>query len=129
VLQADGGTRTAAITGAYVALVDAVEDARKRGLLSARAQPLTGSVAAISVGVVKGQPVLDLDYPEDSTADTDMNVVMTGDGRFVEVQGTAEAEPFDRELLGRLLDLATKGCADLTVTQQAALDAPARSRT
>jgi ribonuclease PH len=129
VLQADGGTRTAAITGAYVALVDAVEDARKRGLLSAKAQPLTGSVAAISVGVVKGQPVLDLDYPEDSTADTDMNVVMTGDGRFVEVQGTAEAEPFDRELLGRLLDLATKGCADLTVRQQAALDAPARSRT
>ena len=93
VLQADGGTRTAAITGAYVALVDAIEDARNRGLLSAKARPLTGSVAAISVGVVKGEPVLDLDYPEDSTADTDMNVVMTGDGRFVEVQGTAEAEP------------------------------------
>ncbi len=129
VLQADGGTRTAAITGAYVALVDAVEDARKRGLLAASARPLTGSVAAISVGVVAGEPVLDLDYPEDSTADTDMNVVMTGDGRFVEVQGTAEAEPFDRELLGRLLDLATKGCADLTATQQAALDAPARTRT
>jgi ribonuclease PH len=129
VLQADGGTRTAAITGAYVALVDAVEDARKRGLLAPSARPLTGSVAAISVGVVKGEPVLDLDYPEDSTADTDMNVVMTGDGRFVEVQGTAEAEPFDRELLGRLLDLATKGCADLTAMQQSALDAPARSRT
>jgi ribonuclease PH len=129
VLQADGGTRTAAITGAYVALVDAVEDARSRGLLSSKAQPLTGSVAAVSVGVVKGEPVLDLDYPEDSTADTDMNVVMTGDGRFVEVQGTAETEPFDRELLGRLLDLATKGCADLTALQQSALEAPARSRT
>ncbi len=129
VLQADGGTRTAAITGAYVALVDAIEDARNRGLLSAKARPLTGSVAAVSVGVVKGEPVLDLDYPEDSTADTDMNVVMTGDGRFVEVQGTAEADPFDRELLGRLLDLATKGCADLTALQQSALDAPARSRT
>ena len=121
VLQADGGTRTAAITGAYVALVDAVEDARKRGLLSARAQPLTGSVAAVSVGVVKGQPVLDLDYPEDSTADTDMNVVMTGDGRFVEVQGTAEAEPFDRLLLDSLLDLGAKGCADLTRIQREAL--------
>src|SRR5690349_20574935 len=129
VLQADGGTRTAAITGAYVALADAVEDARRRGLLSANAHPLTGSVAAVSVGVVAGEPVLDLDYPEDSTADTDMNVVMTGDGRFVEVQGTAEAEPFDRELLGRLLDLATKGCADLTATQEAALSASARERT
>ena len=129
VLQADGGTRTAAITGAYVALVAAVESAWMRGLVSASARPLTGSVAAISVGVVKGEPVLDLDYPEDSTADTDMNVVMTGDGRFVEVQGTAEAEPFDRELLGRLLDLATKGCADLTALQKSALDTPARSRT
>lgn len=124
VLQADGGTRTAAITGAYVALVDAIEDARAKGLIGKKAQPLTGSVAAVSVGIVKGEPVLDLDYPEDSTAETDMNVVMTGDGRFVEVQGTAESEPFDRELLGRLLDLATKGCADLTAAQQAAL-APA----
>jgi len=99
-----------------------------KGLIGKNAQPLTGSVAAVSVGVVKGAPVLDLDYPEDSTADTDMNVVMTGDGRFVEVQGTAEAEPFDRELLGRLLDLATKGCADLTARQQAALDAAVRER-
>ena len=99
VLQADGGTRTAAITGAYVALVDAIEDARSRGLIGKNAQPLTGSVAAVSVGIVGGLPVLDLDYPEDSTAETDMNVVMTGDGRFVEVQGTAEGEPFDRALL------------------------------
>ena len=128
VLQADGGTRTAAITGAYVALVDAIEDARAKKLISAKAQPLTGSVAAVSVGVVKGRPVLDLDYPEDSTAETDMNVVMTGDGRFVEVQGTAETEPFDRELLGLLLDLATKGCADLSATQQAALAGSARPR-
>lgn len=128
VLQADGGTRTAAITGAYVALVDAIEHARGAKLIGAKAQPLTGSVAAISVGVVKGRPVLDLDYPEDSTADTDMNVVMTGDGRFVEVQGTAEAQPFDRELLGQLLDLATMGCADLTAMQQVALAEPARER-
>ncbi|MDQ2757765.1 MAG: ribonuclease PH [Actinomycetota bacterium] len=128
VLQADGGTRTAAITGAYVALVDAIEDARSRRLITARAQPLTGSVAAVSVGVVKGRPVLDLDYPEDSTADTDMNVVMTGDGRFVEVQGTAEAEPFDRVVLGQLLDLATKGCADLTALQQQALALAPRER-
>jgi ribonuclease PH len=121
VLQADGGTRTAAITGAYVALVDAIEDARARGLLPRKAKPLTGSVAAVSVGIVQGEPVLDLDYPEDSTAHTDMNVVMTGDGRFIEVQGTAEGEPFDREVLGRLLDLATKGCEDLTARQLEAL--------
>src|SRR5262245_49488595 len=121
VLQADGGTRTAAITGAWVALADAVEDARAKGLIAQTAQPLTGSVAAVSVGLVAGRPVLDLDYPEDSTAETDMNVVMTGDGRFVEVQGTAEGEPFDREVLGQLLDLATKGCADLTTLQQQAL--------
>ena len=121
VLQADGGTRTAAITGAWVALADAIEDARAKGLIGSTAQPLTGSVAAVSVGLVGGRPVLDLDYPEDSTAETDMNIVMTGDGRFVEVQGTAEGEPFDREVLGQLLDLATKGCADLTARQQAAL--------
>lgn len=120
VLQADGGTRTAAVTGAWVALADAIEDARAKGLIGKDAQPLTGSVAAVSVGLVSGRPVLDLDYPEDSTAETDMNVVMTGDGRFVEVQGTAERDPFDRALLGQLLDLATKGCADLTARQQAA---------
>jgi ribonuclease PH len=128
VLQADGGTRTAAITGAWVALSDAVADGRDRGLLVPGAEPLRGSVAAVSVGVVQGQPVLDLDYPEDSTAETDMNVVMTGDGRFVEVQGTAEGEPFDRALLGDLLDLATAGCARLTEMQRAALSEPPRER-
>lgn len=128
VLQADGGTRTAAITGAYVALVDALGQARSRGLLAVGAQPLTGSVAAVSVGVVAGEPVLDLDYPEDAAAHTDMNVVMTGDGRFVEVQGTAEREPFGRELLGRLLDLASGGCAELTRLQEAVLAAPAGER-
>jgi ribonuclease PH len=128
VLQADGGTRTAAVTGAWVALADAVADAKERGLLPADSTPLTGSVAAVSVGVVEGGAVLDLDYPEDSTAETDMNVVMTGDGRFVEVQGTAEGEPFDRALLGALLDLATAGCSELTGMQRAALEGPARER-
>ncbi|MGB2934326.1 MAG: ribonuclease PH [Nostocoides sp.] len=128
VLQADGGTRTAAITGAYVALVDALADARERGLIAAAAAPLTGSIAAVSVGVVDGVPVLDLDYPEDSSAQTDMNVVMTGDGRFVEVQGTAEREAFDRALLDRLLDLAAHGCLELTRLQTLALEAPARER-
>jgi ribonuclease PH len=121
VLQADGGTRTAAITGAYVALADAIAWARREGIIAASATPLTGSVAAISVGIVKGEALLDLEYVEDSTADTDMNVVMTGDGRYVEVQGTAEAEPFDRALLDQLLELASGGCADLTRLQQEAL--------
>jgi ribonuclease PH len=128
VLQADGGTRTAAITGAWVALADAVADARAKGLVAAGAEPLSGSIAAVSVGLVGGLPVLDLDYPEDSTAQTDMNVVMTGDGRFVEVQGTAEGEPFDRAVLGELLDLATTGCARLTQMQRDALDATPRER-
>ncbi len=123
VLQADGGTRTAAITGAYVALADAIEYARTKGLIAAGAQPLTGSVAAVSVGIVGGRPVLDLDYPEDSTAETDMNVVMTGDGRYIEVQGTAEGAPFDRGLLDDLLELAARGCADLTAVQRSALGA------
>jgi len=123
VLQADGGTRTAAITGAYVALADAIETGRRSGAIGKNAQPLKGSVAAVSVGVVKGVPLLDLDYPEDSTADTDMNVVMTGTGAFVEIQGTAEAEPFDRAQLDLLLDLATTGCAELTRLQQQALSA------
>ncbi len=121
VLQADGGTRTAAITGAYVALVDAVEHARAAGLVKKDAKPVRGSVAAVSVGVVTGRPVLDLDYVEDVDADTDMNVVMTGDGAFVEVQGTAEGAPFDRALLDGLLDLAAGGCVELTRLQAAAL--------
>ena len=121
VLQADGGTRTAAITGAYVALVDAIEHARAAGLVKANARPLTGSVAAVSVGVVGGRAVLDLDYVEDVGADTDMNVVMTGDGRFVEVQGTAEGAAFDRALLDSLLDLASVGCVELTRLQGTAL--------
>ncbi len=128
VLQADGGTRTAAITGAYVALVDAVRTGRKLGFIGPDAAPLSGSVAAVSVGVVDGEPVLDLDYVEDVGADTDMNVVMTGDGRVVEVQGTAEGEPFDRELLDRLIDLATTGCAELARRQQEVLEATPRER-
>jgi ribonuclease PH len=124
VLQADGGTRTAAITGAYVALVDAVERARSAGLVGKKAQPVTGSVAAVSVGIVRGRPVLDLCYDEDVSAGTDMNVVMTGDGRFVEVQGTAEGQAFDRALLDELLDLATIGCGTLTDLQGQALATP-----
>jgi len=119
VLQADGGTRTASITGAYVALADAVSWLRERNLLAA--EPLTGSVAAVSVGLVDGVPLLDLCYSEDSAADTDMNVVMSGDGAFIEVQGTAERAPFDRALLDQLLDLGAMGCAQLTALQQAAL--------
>jgi len=119
VLEADGGTRTASITGAYVALTDAVSWLRERDLLTA--EPLTGSVAAVSVGVVDGSSMLDLCYTEDSAADTDMNVVMTGDGAFIEVQGTAEGAPFDRRLLDELLDLAATGCAQLTTLQRAAL--------
>ena len=119
VLQADGGTRTAAITGAYVALSDAVGWLEGRGAL--RGQPLTGSVAAVSVGVINGEPRLDLHYEEDVRAGTDMNVVMTGDGRYVEVQGTAEGEPFDRALLDGLLELAASGCAELTRLQREAL--------
>jgi ribonuclease PH len=119
VLQADGGTRTAAITGGYVALADAIGwlKARKRS----KGEPLAGSVAAVSVGIVGGEPRLDLCYAEDVAAETDMNVVCTGDGDFVEVQGTAEREPFDRKLLDQLLDLATAGCAHLTRLQRDAL--------
>jgi ribonuclease PH len=121
VLQADGGTRTAAITGAYVALADAVEWLRAKGSLPANARPLTTSVAAVSVGVIDGQPWLDLCYEEDVRAETDMNVVCTGEGAFVEVQGTAEGVPFDRATLERLLDLAVAGCAELTKAQAEAL--------
>ena len=119
VLQADGGTRTAAITGAYVALADAVGWMRERRLL--KGDPLITSVAAVSVGVVDGEARLDLCYEEDSAAGTDMNVVCTGDGRFVEVQGTAEGAPFDRAELDALLDLAAGGCADHTRLQKEAL--------
>jgi ribonuclease PH len=119
VLQADGGTRTAAITGAYVALADAIEWAIKEGHI--KKSPLHSSVAAISVGIIDGVPRLDLCYEEDVRAETDMNVVCTGDGTFVEVQGTAEGAPFNRDLLNGLLDLAVAGCADLTRLQAAAL--------
>ncbi|THA81853.1 ribonuclease PH [Streptomyces sp. A0592] len=122
VLQADGGTRTAAITGAYVALADAVAWGQKKKLVKAGRKPLTGTVAAVSVGIVDGVPLLDLCYEEDVRAETDMNVVCTGDGRFVEVQGTAEGEPFDRKELNALLDLAAGGCADLEAIQRGALD-------
>ena len=119
VLEADGGTRTAAITGAYVALADAVAWMRGRKMI--RTSPLVGSVAAVSVGIVDGEPRLDLCYEEDGAAETDMNVVCTGDGRFVEVQGTAEGEPFDRAQLDALLDLAAAGCAELTRLQREVL--------
>ncbi|MDQ1634714.1 MAG: ribonuclease [Frankiaceae bacterium] len=115
VLVADGGTRTAAITGAYVALADALASLGK-------SDALVQSVAAISVGVVAGEPRLDLCYDEDSKADTDMNVVVTGEGAFIEVQGTAEGAPFERATLDQLLDLAVAGCAELTLRQQEALD-------
>ncbi|HTS95167.1 MAG TPA: ribonuclease PH [Streptosporangiaceae bacterium] len=119
VLQADGGTRTAAITGGYVALADAIS--WLRGRKRTKGDPLVASVAAVSVGIVDGQPRLDLCYEEDVAAETDMNVVCTGDGRFVEVQGTAEREPFGRDLLDELLRLAVAGCGELTGLQQRAL--------
>jgi ribonuclease PH len=120
VLQADGGTRTAAITGAYVALADAVAWLGERKRL-ARTQAIVQSVAAVSVGVIDGEPRLDLAYEEDVRAGSDMNVVCTGDGGFVEVQGTAEGAVFDRATLDRLLDLGVAGCAQLTKFQQEAL--------
>ena len=120
VLQADGGTRTAAITGAYLALADAIEFARGKGYL-ANANALIDSVAAVSVGIVDGEPRLDLHYDDDVNAETDMNTVMTGSGEYIEVQGTAEGEPFDRNLLNALLDLGAAGCAELTELQRAAL--------
>jgi ribonuclease PH len=117
VLQADGGTRCAAITGAYVAAFRALD---RLGL----AKALPGSVAAVSVGLVDGVPLLDLDYSEDSRAETDMNVVMTADGRLVEVQATAERDPFSRELLDRMLELAAAGIEELNAAQREAADAP-----
>ncbi|HEV7932215.1 MAG TPA: ribonuclease PH [Actinomadura sp.] len=116
VLDADGGTRTAAITGAYIALADAVSWLRERKLV--KGDPLTMSVSAVSVGIVDGEPRLDLCYEEDVAAETDMNVVCTGDGRFAEVQGTAEGQPFDRSELDALVDLAGAGCAQLTQLQK-----------
>jgi ribonuclease PH len=121
VLQADGGTRTAAVTGAYVALADAITWMQGRKLIKGKAYPLTGTVAAVSVGIVGGVPMLDLAYEEDVRAETDMNVVCTGDGRFVEVQGTAEGQPFERSELSTLLDLAVAGCAQLDGCQRSAL--------
>jgi len=119
VIQADGGTRTASITGAFVAAYDAVAKLLATGRLEV--SPITDFIAAISVGVYHGHPVLDLDYAEDSQCDTDMNVVMTGAGRFVEIQGTAEGAAFSREEMNHLLDLAQKGIADLIGHQKAAL--------
>ena len=121
VLQADGGTRTAAITGAYVALADAISWAQGKGHIAQGAKPLSQSVAAVSVGIVNGKPTLDLCYEEDVSAETDMNIVCTGDGNFIEVQGTAEGEPFDRALLNQLLDIGAAGCAELTKLQVSAL--------
>ncbi len=120
VLQADGGTRTAAITGAYVALSDAIAWATKKGHIVG-ASPLQQSVAAVSVGIIGGTPMIDLCYEEDVTAETDMNIVCTSDGKFVEVQGTAEGQPFDRDLLNQLLDLGSRGCQELAQMQQQAL--------
>ncbi|PKO46543.1 MAG: ribonuclease PH [Betaproteobacteria bacterium HGW-Betaproteobacteria-22] len=119
VIQADGGTRTASITGAYVALHDAISTLLKTGKITE--SPITDSVAAVSVGVYQGQPVLDLDYIEDSDCDTDMNIVMTGNGGFVEIQGTAEGAPFDRNAMNAMLDLASQGIAQLVHKQKEAL--------
>lgn len=120
VLQADGGTRTAAITGAYVALVDAARWMVQQGKI--KNDPIHGAVAAVSVGVFGDQPVLDLDYAEDSNAETDMNVVMNDAGAFIEIQGTAEGHAFHRDELNSLIDLADKGIKELMQAQQAALD-------
>jgi ribonuclease PH len=119
VLQADGGTRTAAITGAFVAAQDAVAGLIARGVLST--SPIRDHVAAVSVGIVRGVPLLDLEYTEDSSCDTDMNVVMTGSGHFVEVQGTAEGAAFGRDEMNALLDLASAGIAELVQAQRGAL--------
>ncbi|MBX3067403.1 MAG: ribonuclease PH [Microbacteriaceae bacterium] len=121
VLQADGGTRTAAITGAYVALADALEWGKSNKFISQNAKPLYDSIAAVSVGIIDGVPMLDLAYSEDSRAETDMNVVVTGRGLFVEVQGTAEGAPFDRSELNSLLDLALSGTETLAELQVRAL--------
>jgi len=120
VIQADGGTRTASITGAYVALCDAIESLKKRGKI--KRDPLICQIASVSVGIYKGKPVLDLDYAEDSNAETDMNVVMNNGKAFIEVQGTAEGHAFQREELNAMLALAEKGIEELLVKQQQALE-------
>ena len=120
VLQADGGTRTAAITGAYVALSDAISWAMNQGHIAGKS-PLIGSVAAVSVGIIDGEPMIDLCYEEDVRAQTDMNIVCTGEGKYIEVQGTAEGEPFDRALLDKLLDLGANGCKQIAALQTQAL--------
>ena len=122
VLQADGGTRTASISGGYVALAQAIEWGKKMGHIPANKNPITQSVSAISVGIIDGVPMLDLCYEEDVNADTDMNIVATADGNFVEVQGTAEGAPFSRELLNQLLDLGLQGCTEITAFQNSALN-------
>lgn len=121
VLQADGGTRTASITGAYVALMDAIAFLKKDKNGALKGNPIKHQVAAVSVGIYKGTPVLDLDYAEDSKAHTDMNVVMTEKGGFVEVQGTAEGEPYTEEELNAMLALASKGISEITAAQSQAL--------
>lgn len=121
VIQADGGTRTASITGAYVALIDAINTLKKDKNGAMKGDPVKYGLAAISVGIYKGQPVLDLDYDEDSDAETDMNVIMTDQGGFVEVQGTAEGAPYSQEELNAMLDLAQKGIGELVELQKKAL--------
>jgi len=128
VLQADGGTRTAAITGAFVAAHDAVTWLKAQGKLTPVQNPIRDFVAAVSVGIVEGAPLLDLEYTEDSTCDTDMNVVMTAAGGFVEVQGTAEGAPFSPAEMGTMLALAAKGIGELVAAQRAALAAPLAPR-
>ena len=126
VIQADGGTRTASVTGAFVALHDAVGTLLERGILPA--SPIRDFVAAVSVGLYKGVPILDLDYAEDSGCDTDMNVVMTGSGGFVEIQGTAEGEPFSTAQMDALVALARQGIAELIAKQKAALELSSEGR-
>jgi len=119
VIQADGGTRTASITGGFVALAEAIQKMLADGVI--KESPLTGSVASVSVGIYKGTPELDLDYPEDSNAETDMNIVMTGSGEFIEVQGTAEGHPFSEEEMHQMFALAKKGIGELSAQQKTAL--------
>jgi ribonuclease PH len=119
VLQADGGTRTASITGAYIAVYETLSALVKKGVISS--MPLVDSVAAVSVGIVGNRALLDLNYDEDSTAEVDMNIIMTGSGKFVEVQGTAESEPFSKDSLTELISLASKGIAELAVIQKNSL--------